>query len=186
MFEALWHFGGYAYGVILASFPIYFISRRMWQMVRDESLRLPSSGAGVRPLAQDTFIRFEWQTIAVGMTERVLYIASLQLRRPEFIAIWLTLKTVARSRRWTTDQSVPGRAIYNNFLVGNALSIGFSLVSSAAIDWAALSPSNPKSTLAWIVLLVAFLLSWLLYAFLWIWHRRIRSTNRRLGIPGSR
>jgi hypothetical protein len=186
MSDASFHFAGYAYGLILAAIPIHFISRRMWQMIQDESLRHPAPAQRNYIRIPDTFVRFEWQTIAVGITERALYIASLQLARPEFIAIWLTLKTVARSRRWTSDETIPGRAIYNNFLVGNALSIGFALISSAAIDWAAGPSWNRNITLAWLVPLVAFVGSWLLFAFLWICHGRIRAANTRLGIPARR
>lgn len=45
-------------------------------------------------------------------------------------------KTIARSIRWTKAKSVPGRAIFNTFLIGNALSIGFSFVAYAGMQWA--------------------------------------------------
>jgi hypothetical protein len=78
--------------------------------------------------------RYEWQGVVVGIAERDLYIPALAMGRPEFLLLWLTLKTVARARRWTDDELVPGRAVFNNFLIGNSLSIALSLVGAGMVN----------------------------------------------------
>lgn len=76
----------------------------------------------------------------VGVVERVLYTASWQLGKPEFIAVWLALKVAGQWRRWTDDMCpngpvVPGRTIFNVFLIGNALSIAYGSTGGLLIKW---------------------------------------------------
>ena len=122
---------GYFYGVFIADWTIAPLINRMWQILRSKS----SSTSDADEIEKE-FVTYPWQASLVGITERILYISSLLFDRPEFIAVWLTLKTIAQSRRWTKAKTVPGRAIYNTFLIGNGLSIGFSFVAFAAIQWA--------------------------------------------------
>jgi len=75
----------------------------------------------------------------LGAVEGALYVSALQFERPEFIAVWLGLKTVVTWRHWETDvpiivdkqpRWILGRNVYNIFLLGNALVILF-----AAVGW---------------------------------------------------
>jgi len=82
----------------------------------------------------------------VGMVERVLFVASLQLGRAEFIGIWLVLKVVGQWKRWAEgervgDKVIDGRSSFNLFLIGSGLSIAYSFVGAQLIrfilgkDW---------------------------------------------------
>lgn len=57
----------------------------------------------------------------VGFAEAILYPTALLLRQPEFIAIWLALKVAGQWKDW--EIGYQGRARFNRFLVGNALTI---------------------------------------------------------------
>jgi hypothetical protein len=106
------YIAAYAYGVLIGAISIYAVVGRMWQILRVEAaIKRPNLAS----YASEALETYPWQGIAVGVAERALYIASLQAGRGELIAVWLILKTVARSRSWTQEASVPGRAIYSNF-----------------------------------------------------------------------
>ena len=52
--------------------------------------------------------------------------------------MWLALKVAGQWARWTTiDPSAKthGRAIFNIFLIGNAVSIGYGVVGALLINW---------------------------------------------------
>ncbi len=79
----------------------------------------------------------------LGTVEMVLYVGAFQIERPEFIALWLGLKTVTKWRHWESDIPVDvegkralvlGRMAYNLFLLGNALVVLFAAVGSILID----------------------------------------------------
>ena len=80
------------------------------------------------------WVRNQWQTITLGIIERVLYLTSILVGRPEFIAVWLTLKTVYKS--WPELKDYPVRKTYNNFLIGNGLSIFYAFAGAGIIQWA--------------------------------------------------
>jgi len=89
--------------------------------------------------------RHDWPSTLLGSLERTLYIASLLIGKGEFIAVWLALKAVPQWQRWneiiktesiqidsakTEQKQIEGRAVYNIFLIGNALNVLF-----AAVGW---------------------------------------------------
>lgn len=151
---------GYFYGVFIADWTIAGVVNRIWKILEAES---SSTTASNEDATENEFITYPWQASLVGITERFLYIGSLQFERPEFIAIWLTLKTIAQSRRWTQAKTVPGRAIYNTFLIGNALSIGFSFVAFAGMQWALGVDWDRKTLLALVVPITFWLLVMIQY-----------------------
>lgn len=52
--------------------------------------------------------------------------------QPLWVGVWLTLKTVSRPPRWERNKGlIPGRAIFQPFLVGNGISLLFSAAGSA-------------------------------------------------------
>ncbi|MGE0278514.1 MAG: hypothetical protein AB7R40_24220 [Nitrospiraceae bacterium] len=81
------------------------------------------------------------QSRILGLIECVMYLGAFLLEKPEFVAVWLGLKTVIRWRHWESDIPVGnkndrpeywvfGRDAYNLFLIGNGLVLLF-----AAAGW---------------------------------------------------
>jgi hypothetical protein len=67
----------------------------------------------------------------VGFAEAILYPTALLSGQPEFIAVWLALKVAGQWNEW--QRGYQGRARFNRFLVGNALSIMVSGLTYGAI-----------------------------------------------------
>jgi MFS family permease len=70
---------------------------------------------------------------AIGMTERVMYIASYLIGRPEFIAVWLVLKAAGEWRPRPDEKTETGIWIgasseYTVFLIGNGLSVAVAVL----------------------------------------------------------
>ncbi len=161
----------YLFGIVVAHFLIGPTISIMWELLKLEAKdrKLPSPAA---PDTQpDPFIRYTWQVASVGFVERALYMASLQIQRPEFIAVWLTLKTIAKAKRWTEDGVNPGRVVYNNFLVGNGLSILYPLVAVGGIQWAI----GPSCDLDYVLAVGAPLAIALINIVFILWLRQQRS-----------
>jgi len=87
-----------------------------------------------------------FHSMILGLVERVMFIASLQVGIPQFIAIWLGIKTAGGWKHWTEECLIPsdrdgkeikilGRHIFNVFLTAQALSIGFAGVGWKLIEW---------------------------------------------------
>ena len=74
----------------------------------------------------------------VGFAEAILYPTALLIRQPEFIAIWLALKVAGQWKDW--EIGYQGRARFNRFLVGNALSIMVGGLTYGAIKSFVLYP----------------------------------------------
>ena len=146
---------GFLYSIIVGAALIYPIMHLMWDILRVQA-RKDASDSSLNPN--------EWQTVLIGVIERSLYLATIAIGRAEFVALWLTLKTVSQSKRWSQDAT--GRAIYNNFLVGNGLSILFSLVGAGFIYWAAGPKLERNETLAALVLIAPIVLAVFLIAAL--------------------
>jgi len=125
----------YLFGVLGGHILIGQTLSIMWELLRLEA-RMRNFPTPI-PSASNPFVRYTWQVAAVGVIERTPYIMTLQIGRPEFIAVWLTLKTLVQARRWNEEDINPGRAVYNNFLAGSGLSIMYAFVASAVIQWAA-------------------------------------------------
>lgn len=142
---------GYLFAVAVAHFPILMVADQM-----KESINKPRNKNSRGPEY--------WQPIAIGWVERVLYVTSFQLGKPEFIGIWLTLKIAAQWHRWHEEND--GRAIFNNFLIGNALSILYAATGDKLIAWCLSS----KWELA-IGVPISLLLATLLF---WWWLKRMK------------
>jgi len=91
---------GYLYSTVLAGFIITPISSAMWEFV---GRKRPNT----------------WQPITIGIVERILYTASIQIGQPTFVGIWLALKVAGQWHGWKDDD----RTTYSNFLMGNGLSL---------------------------------------------------------------
>lgn len=79
----------------------------------------------------------------VGMLETILYLAAFLGNRPEFIGLWLGLKTAGGWKQWTEDDK--GRRRFLIFLLGSGMSvlialIGFVLMLKFALEIGGASP----------------------------------------------
>jgi hypothetical protein len=132
--DAVWTVVAYVYALIVGAILTHITVDFMWDLVKHEvALEEPStilSSPGI-------LTRYKWQGDMLGVCERGLYLASLQMGHPEFIAVWLGIKTVATSRRWTDEPRLRGRAIYNIFLIGTALSLAYAAVGAVMTYWLA-------------------------------------------------
>ena len=75
----------------------------------------------------------QYLSAVLGAVEGALYLGAFLYGKPEFIALWLGLKTVVKWRHWEYDVPVGkptrwilGRNAYNLFLVGNGLVVCFA------------------------------------------------------------
>jgi len=146
------HIIGYFFAIVIAHFPISLVVNRMWECIgwteKDKE--------GIRPDS--------WQPNILGCVERALYTVSFQLGKPEFIGVWLVLKVAAQWKRWGEDKEygghiIAGRAIYNIFLIGNALSIGYAVTGAKLIEWCLGRDCLPAISVP-ISLLLATLVLW--------------------------
>jgi hypothetical protein len=62
----------------------------------------------------------------LGICERISYTGALLLGVPGWIGVWLAVKVAAQWQRWTGQE----RATFNVFLIGNLLSIFFSVLGA--------------------------------------------------------
>ena len=124
----------------------------------------------------------QWELSMVGIIERCLYLTSILVGKPEFIVAWLGIKTVV----WSfSDKDVLSslnkycslKRKYNNFLVGNGISILYAFAGFGIIQWTTGSflPSatseefpilNQNISLAWASAIAPIVLSLLFIGFL--------------------
>ncbi len=118
-----WHYViGYAFSLIAGSLLIGIVINRAW----DE---FPIS----RP--------YSWHPAAIGLLERSLFTSAYLLDQGEFIAVWLAIKAAGQWNRWAEDVKdsngkvlVPGRSIYNVFILGAGLSVIYGVVGALLIE----------------------------------------------------
>jgi len=82
----------------------------------------------------------QWEVSMVGIVERCLYLTSILVGKPEFIVAWLGIKTVvwSLSDKDVVSSSNKYRSFkrkYNNFLVGNGISILYAFAGFGIIQW---------------------------------------------------
>jgi hypothetical protein len=92
--------------------------------------------------------RVPWMPPIIGFLERILYTAAWVANKEPFVAVWLAFKGVAQWTGWNEGREVgqgadkkkiPGRAIFNIFLIGNALSLLFAVTGGEIVN---LLPNN--------------------------------------------
>jgi hypothetical protein len=119
---------GYLFAIVIAHFPISWVVNRMWESIgwaKDNKER-------IRPAS--------WQPSILGCVERALYVAFFQLGKPEFISVWLAMKIAGHWKGWSEDREyeggvITGRMVYNIFLIGSALSIGYAVTGAKLVEW---------------------------------------------------
>lgn len=65
-------------------------------------------------------------TFMLGLVEIFLYLVALLVRVPEFVVVWLLVKTAGRWQGVATQPS--GRTVWNIFLIGSGLTLIFALL----------------------------------------------------------
>jgi hypothetical protein len=119
---------GYCYPVLLGVLLVKNLVERMWDCVLPDGSKNPA----LRPDA--------WQARALSYIEAVLYVAFFQLGHPWFPVAWLALKIAGNWQRWSqtgnVNNGIPaGTAIFNVFMIGNAILILHSFVGYKIIVW---------------------------------------------------
>ena len=113
---------------VAATWPIAYFVDECWK-----KLGWSRGGTG--------FARIPWLVSLVGVVERSLFVLALHIGQPEFIGLWLTLKIASQWNQWSSDSvqlttaTVPGRAVFQVFLLGNAFSILFAFLAFKVYSW---------------------------------------------------
>lgn len=115
---------GLAYSILLGGQVIEIIMKKLWKPLKKEA-----------PLIRP----FGYMAVLMGIVERSIYFISFSLGYEEFIAIWLALKAAPQLSNWEKGfevagyKEISGRVIYNIFLIGNGLSIGFAVMGASLV-----------------------------------------------------
>jgi len=144
---------GYAFAVVVGGLATKLVSDRMWECL-----------GWKKHINPDNFRPDVWQPRVTGIVERVLYVATLQVGKGEFIGFWLALKVAGQWSRWTKESEPggngpQGRSIYQNFLIGNALSVLYALVGFKLIEWLS-SGALARSLVVSLTLVICTTLLW--------------------------
>ena len=121
---------GYGFSVFAEAILVKNLVETLWDCLAPGA----STDSRIRPHA--------WQGEALARIEGVLYVAFLQLGLGQLIGLWLVLKVAGQWKRWLDDgdektERPDGRAVFNIFLIGNALTILYSFVGFKLIGWVA-------------------------------------------------
>lgn len=114
---------GYAFSVFLGNFFIGRVVDQLWKSVGWTG-DTRHNKTNIRPGA--------WIPPITGFVERVLFTASLQIGKPEFIGIWLAVKVASQWKRWSEEEH---RSRFQIFLIGNGLSVLYGGVGFKIIEW---------------------------------------------------
>jgi hypothetical protein len=74
-----------------------------------------------------------WRSSYTGLVERALYTGSLLAGYPEFVAVWLTLKSVSHWDRFKADAKLENgeaTAKFNGYFIDTGLSIAYGFVGA--------------------------------------------------------
>jgi len=118
---------GYSFAVVVGHFAIQRVVDSLWRAI------------GWMPSAYDERPEY-YQPRLVGIIERTLYVASLQMGEPEFIGVWLALKVAGQWKRWGEEATIAGRKVegrvfYNIFLIGSGLSVAYAVGGAQMIGY---------------------------------------------------
>jgi len=149
---------GFAFSILIGG---AMIGRLVSQMQREISYYIHrahsySSVNRIRP--------FVWFPAVFGCIERSIYTASCLLGWPEFIGVWLIVKTAARWAlpRTEEDKITDSRHRYYPVLVGSLLNVVYGVAGALVIQWLDGS-SGFRNAFAIMLILVVGTLSLTLY-----------------------
>jgi len=119
---------GYGFALVVGGIMVKELVGVLWDRLSPGGAKNPQ----LRPNA--------WQTRALGHVERVLYVALFQGGQGLLVGLWLALKMIGKWTRWSEGgdekaQKPSGQAIFNIFLLGNALSILYAFLGFKMIQW---------------------------------------------------
>ena len=124
---------GYLFATVLGAVLIGMVVDRLWHSV------------GWRGPQDSTFRLSSRIPLVVGVVERVMYVTALQLGIAEFLGFWLALKVAGQWKQWGEETKIPevvqherrlhGRAVFQVFLVGNSLSLMYSVTGFKIVEW---------------------------------------------------
>jgi len=92
-------------------------------------------------------IDLDYLPAVVGVLERILYVIAILAEAPEFIGVWLAIKTAGSWKGWSEGRDypsgdgtekkivIPGRQEFNLFLVGSAVSAICGVAGGYTIKW---------------------------------------------------
>lgn len=143
---------GYAFAVIIGHFLIGWVVDTMWR---------ETGWDGTKYRDRPAF----YQARLVGLIERILYVGSLQIGKPEFIGVWLAVKVAGQWKQWGEGSEVAGRQIqgrvfYNIFLMGSGLSIVYAATGAKIIEWAKEQKWTALVALPVLIVLLTLVLKW--------------------------
>ena len=117
---------GYIYAIIVGHYLVKWNVDALWDVIA---------------VGPKTLRRYPWPSALLGHLERTMYTTALLLQQEQVIAVWLALKAVPQWRRWSDEIQtghgpVEGRAVFNVFLIGNALNVFFAFIGARIVLWA--------------------------------------------------
>jgi hypothetical protein len=126
--KLLYSFAGYGFALLFGTVLVSLLSNELWRLI------------GVREKKQDSPLHSPTLAKIIGIFERVLYVASWQIGKPEFIGLWLVLKTAGGWKGWAEDRKIGDRTIsarhvFTLFLIGSGLSLMYAVIGALIIGW---------------------------------------------------
>jgi hypothetical protein len=123
-----WHYvAGYTFSLVMGRIMVGLVMREAWRQLG--------------PIGGPTSLR-GWLSPVIGEIEGVMFTTAWLLEKPEFILLWIAIKVTGQWKRWGEDNEVgglivPGRDIFNVFLLGSALSMIYAIVGGVMVKWLA-------------------------------------------------
>lgn len=149
------YFLGYFFAVIIGHFFIDIVVDKLWRLSgwKDKSDEL------TRPK--------NWQSGIVGVVERTLIVSAFLVGWPQFIALWFALRIGGSYRDWSEGRKdyaghkkIEGPAIFNIFLIGTGLSLGYAFVGLKIIELLKNSNVFFAIFIPFILMVLTLLLRW--------------------------
>ena len=103
---------GYSVSTLIGTLIISIVNAILWRFMPEE-------------FKKDLF--FSISSALVGIIERFIYTSVLLLNVPQWIPIWLSVKTASQFKRWADENT---RATFNIFLICSSLSILFGFLGA--------------------------------------------------------
>jgi hypothetical protein len=173
---------GLVYVTYIANKAIYPTVKLMWSILQLEVKR-EKNEEEVKPRP--------WQGKVVGVVERILFLLSLLTGNGQFIGLWLGIKTVSQYKRWSDSEI--GRATFNIFIAGNALSLLYMATTYGFIDIGRkiefpqeILPLPSEAIILALILLAPIILSIIIYKDLEKYKKSIEPTHEINEIKNKR
>ena len=118
MLEPLRIIVGYFYAIVLGHWCTSKVVPELWRKVTNVEHKTREGS---------------YLPVLVGLLERSLYVACLQMNKGEFIGIWLALKVAGQWKIWSDGleidgQKKEGRLFFNIFLIGSGLNVLYAVI----------------------------------------------------------